>query len=127
MCYLDIRLSNIQIALDHFQGGMTQDTLQRINISMIAQVIDREGMAKTVNRDIDYPSSFPDDLDNIQETVNRKRPAGVVDVDGFTRTSSGRVVRKRQMALAVVDEMGIERCLAPFPQTLRRKFFKSSW
>ena len=64
-----IGLDNGEIPLDHIKCTVAQQLLQGIRIAAIAQVLDRAGVAETMDRDIGNAGAGADGLQQVQQTM----------------------------------------------------------
>lgn len=79
MSLLDVTVGDLQVAVDHFQGRVTQDLLECVNVAAIAKVLDGEGVAKSVRVGVANVGPLGDAFDEFEQGVAGHR--AIVDVE----------------------------------------------
>ena len=79
MVAVDVGLDQGEVALDHFESGVTEQALQGVRIAAIAEVVDREGVAEAVNVDAGEAGALADLLKQIKQGVTVKGVAKLGD------------------------------------------------
>ena len=65
--FFDIRLHNCQIALNHIERGMAEESLQGVHIATIAQVLNCKRVAETMHVDTFYAGALPNGDQHLQQ------------------------------------------------------------
>lgn len=89
MSAVDIGLDDFQIAAYHFQRGMTQAGLERVDVAAVAQEVDGKCMAESMGRGARDTGTVPGALDEEAQRLARETLANVVREQGIIAVEVG--------------------------------------
>lgn len=75
MRFFQVGLCDRQIALYHFHGGVSKDDLEGVGVAAVSQIVDGEGVAKTVGVDAMDAGALAEGLQELEHALANHPPA----------------------------------------------------
>ena len=82
---LDVGLGQDQVALDHLQGGVTEQGLELVGVTAVAKEVDGKGVAKSVRVAVGDGGSLAEAVDELEQGAGGERGAFDGDEEGIPR------------------------------------------